>query len=130
VALQHRPLALAQMGKTLDLTLLRGKGRDEARQDLIAAELEVRVCALVIFGAGGLEPGIDRTRQDDRSDLPMAYSPEPWPQNSLALPCAPYKHYLCFNSSGSLAMLAEMRRASLLYKFTASRRAFHATCRS
>jgi hypothetical protein len=27
------------MGKTLDLTLLRRKGRDEARQDLIAAEL-------------------------------------------------------------------------------------------
>ena len=32
------------MGKTLDLILLRGKGRDEARHDLIAAELEARVC--------------------------------------------------------------------------------------
>jgi hypothetical protein len=30
----------------------------------------------------------------------------------LALPCAPYKHYLCFNTFGSLAMLAAMRRAS------------------
>jgi hypothetical protein len=39
-----------------------------------------------------------------------------------------------FSNSGSLAMLAAMRGASLLYKFTAyrcaSRRAFHATCRS
>ena len=49
--------------------------------------------------------------RDILSFLP-AYSREPRPKNSLALPCAPYKHYLCFNSSGSLAMLAAMRRAS------------------
>jgi hypothetical protein len=28
----------------------------------------------------------------------------------LALPCAPYKHYLCFNSSGSLAKLTALPR--------------------
>ena len=51
------------------------------------------------------------------------YCPEPRPKNSLALPCAPYKHYLCFNSPGSLAMLAAMRRASSrVSKFAAARR--------
>jgi hypothetical protein len=28
----------------------------------------------------------------------------------LALPCAPYKHYFCFNSSGSLAKLTALPR--------------------
>jgi hypothetical protein len=49
-------------------------------------------------------------------------SPEPRPKNSLALPCAPYKHYLCFNSSGSLAMFAAMRRASSLVSGLAAAR--------
>ena len=61
--------ALAQMGKTLDLIVLRGKGRDEARQDLTATKLEARDCALLIFGAGGLEPGIKRARQDDEHEI-------------------------------------------------------------
>jgi hypothetical protein len=40
---------------------------------LIAAELEARVCAVVIFGTGGLEPGIERTRQDDEHDGDTPY---------------------------------------------------------
>ena len=48
--------------------------------------------------------------RDIVSDL--HFGPEQRPKYSLALPCAPYKHYLPFNSSGSLAMLAAMRRAS------------------
>ena len=34
-------------------------------------------------------------------------SAEPQPKNGLALPCAPYKQYLCFSKSGSLAMLGD-----------------------
>jgi hypothetical protein len=42
--------------------------------------------------------------RDIVSDL--HFGPEPRPKYSLALPCAPYKHYLCFNSSRSLAKFA------------------------
>jgi len=35
-------------------------------------------------------------------------SRKPQPKNSLALPCDPYKQYLCFSKSDSLAILTAM----------------------
>ena len=80
--LQHRAArseVVAQVRETVDLVICRGERSDEARQDLVGAEVEVRACPLIISGASSFESRVERTRQNDKDEISLY-----WPNRRQA----------------------------------------------
>ena len=73
---------VAQVRETVDLVICRSQRGDEARQDLVGAEVEARACPLIISGASSFESRVERTRQNDKDKISLY-----WPNRRQPCRC-------------------------------------------